>query len=263
VLKVRSEHASVNWRPRPDRRLSLDVQRYRGNNELPELATSEYTIRTWGVEGGWVTSLGTEWLLRWRSTEGLYPNRSIVQLTPVDNSYRQHDSDIGVVLRPGGRTRAEIRVGYAVRQHEQVPQRDYEGPSGRAAITWQAGGALALDVEAVRDLNAVDDYDRLFAISTRYALGARWVPAAQWQLSVRWNEQRTDFDGDPQNLITQTFGQAPARHDRIQTTRLALTWLPTQRAQVELSFERSHRESSRAGLAYATQQIGISTQYSF
>ncbi|MEO8152738.1 MAG: outer membrane beta-barrel protein [Rhizobacter sp.] len=263
VLTVRNEHASANWRPRPDRRITLDAQRYRGHNDLPERATSDYEVRTLGVEGGWLTSLGNEWTLRWRSTQGRYPNRSIVALTPIDNSYHQHDSDIGLVLRPGGRTRADIRVGYAVRQHEQVPQRDFEGPSGRAAITWQASGALSLDLEAVRDLSALDDYDRLFAISTHYALGAQLIVAAQWQASLRWSEQHIDFGGDPQNIITQAFGQSPARRDRVQSTRLAVTWLPTPRIQVEMSLEHSARSSSRPGLDFSNGSAGVSTQYSF
>lgn len=263
VLNVRNERVNANWRPRPDRRVTLDLQRWRGRNELPERAASDYTIRLWGLEGAWVTRLGTEWTLRWRSTDGLYPNRAIVEATPIDNSYRQHDADVGVVLRPGRRTRADLRIGYAVRRHEQVPQRDFEGLSGRAAIEWQASGALSLSLEAVRDLDALDDFDRLYAISTHHAAGLRFAASPQWQWSLRWSEQRIDFGGDPQNAITQAFGQADARQDRVQTTRVALTWLPLERVQLELSYERAHRDSSRPGLQYRNSLAGLSSQYSF
>lgn len=263
VLTLLSEHALVNWRPRPDRRVSLDRQRYRGSNDVPALASADYDVGVWGIEGAWITALATELNLRWRHTDGHYPNRSISAAIPVDNSYRQDDAEVGVVLRPGGRTSADVRLGYATRRHEQVPQRNFEGPSGRAGVEWQAGGALALTLDAVRDLNALADFDRLFAVSTHIALGARWVPAAQWQLAWRWSDERLVYGGDPQNLLTQTFGQTPERRDRIRSTHLALTWIPLVRVQVELSFDRSQRDSNRPGLAYASQQAGLSTSYSF
>lgn len=263
VLTVRSEHALANWRPRPDRRIGLDLQRYHGSNDQPQRASADYDVDIWSLEGGWVTPLSTELTLRWRHTDGNYPNRSINANVPVDNSYRQDDAEAGIVLLPGGSTRAEARLGYATRRHREVPQRDFEGPSGRVRIDWSATGALSLSVDAVRDLNALDDFDRLFAISTQVALGARWVHSAQWQLALRWSDQRINFGGDPQNAVTQTFGQLSERRDRVRNSRLALTWSPLPRIEVELSLDHAQRSSSREGLQFASKQAGFSTRYAF
>jgi len=263
VLNLQDQRFNANWRPRPDRRVTLDLQRLRGRNELPERATSDYTVRLKSIEGGWTTRLGTEWTLRWREAEGTYPNRVIVAATPIDNSYHQRDADLGVVLQPGRRTRAELRFGQATRRHDQVPQRDFSGHSGRAALQWEASGALSLSFEVVRDLNALDDYDRLYAISTNHVLGAQLAIAPQWQLAARWSEQRLDFGGDPANVLTQLLGPTPARRDRMQTTRLALTWLPVERVQLALSVERTHRDSTRPGLQFVDMLTGLSSQYSF
>ena len=263
VLTVRNEHALANWRPRPDRRVSVELQRYHGSNDQPQRTSADYDVDIWGLEGGWVTPLATELTLRWRHTDGNYPNRSISAAAPIDNSYRQDDADVGIVLRPGGSTRAEARLGYATRRHREVPQRDFDGPSGRAAVVWQATGALTLDAEAVRDLNALDDFDRLFAISTTTALGVRWIHSAQWQLALRWSEQRIAFGGDPQNVVTQLFGQAPERRDRVRSEHLTLTWLPLPRVQLEFSLDHMVRRSNRPSLTFGSKQAGFATRYAF
>ena len=259
VLDIHSKHASANWRPRPDRRITLDWQRYRGNNSLASFLTNDYAVRQMNIEGGWVTSLGTEWTLSYHDTDGHYPNRTEVQTLLIDNSYHQHDTQLGVVLRPGGRTRADLRAGYAVRHHVQVPQRDYSGPSGRAAIQWEASGSTVLNLEAVRDLDSLDDRDRLFTISTRYTAGAQTAFSAQWQVALQWSRQRIDYGGDPQDIINLT----PARRDVLQNTQLTLTWLPVDRVQIGLSFTQEHRDSSQAGFQYSDRSIGLSSQYSF
>jgi hypothetical protein len=263
LLTIRNEQVSANWRPRPDRRVSVELRRYHGSNDQPARASADYDIDIWSLEGGWVTALSTELTLRWRHTDGNYPNRSISATTPIDNSYQQDDGDVGIVWRPGGSTRAEARLGYATRQHDEVPQRDFDGPSGRVAVVWQATGALSLNADAVRDLNAIDDFDRLFAISTSTALGARWVHSAQWQLALRWSMQRIAFGGDPQNVLTQVFGQAPERRDRVRSERLALTWLPLPRLQLEFSLDHVVRHSNRPALTFGSKQAGFSTRYAF
>lgn len=262
-VRSRSVQFGGRWQPRPDRRLRLGVDRLHGSNSVAERRTADYRATLRSAEATYVSGLGNELLLRLRHGTGEYPNRSIVGTVPVDNSWRQRDAELGLVLRPGGRTRGELRIGRGTRRHDDVPARDFDGTTGRIALAWEAGAALVLDVELARDLAAVEDFDRLYAVTLRRAAGLQWVLSAQWQASLRWTRRELDYGGDPENALTALLGPTEARADRLANTRLALVWQPTRQWSAQASWSRDTRSSNREGLAYRSQALEIGSRYAF
>src|SRR5262249_13678461 len=76
VLALRSAEARVNWRPRPDRRISVYVDEYRGTNSEAARRGNDYRIEVGRLEFGAATAQGNEVVLGARYTDGNYPNRS-------------------------------------------------------------------------------------------------------------------------------------------------------------------------------------------
>lgn len=262
-VTTRGLQFNARWQPRPDRRLRLGRDRVQGRNSVPERRTADYRATLHSAEATWISGLGNEVLLRLRQGHGEYPNRSVVDSVPVDNSWRQRDAEAGLVLRPGGRTRGELRLGRGTRRHDDVPARDFSGTTGRLALAWEASAALWLDVELARDLAAVEDFDRLYAVTLRRAAGLQWVASARWQASLRWTRRELDYGGDPANALTAAPGPTEPRADRSTNLRLAVAWQPTRQWTAQLSWLRDTRRSNRDGLAYDSRAVELGTRHAF
>jgi Putative beta-barrel porin 2 len=263
VLAVRNLQWDVNWRPRPDRRANLRLDRRRGDNSLAERRSSDYTIDGARFELTAQGRPGTDLLAGLRLTRGEYPNRTISPLAPVDNSYLQRDADFGFNWSPGGNSQLLTRLGYGWRRHRDVSARDFEGPVGRLELNWRATGLVLLQAAIWRDLNAVDDFDRLFAVSTRRSLLAQYEWSARLTSRLSWNERRLAYDGDPDNVLTQLVDPQPARRDRDETTRVELSWEILRDADAQLAYSESRRRSNRQGLDYQARTWSATARLRF
>jgi hypothetical protein len=263
VVEQRSTQVAARWSPHPALRLGLSSDRVQGRNTQPERNTSDYDARVDTLEARWFSGLGNSLTLRLRDGVGEYPNRVIVENVPVDNSWRQRDVEVGLGFQPGGRTRGEVRLGRGQRRHDEVQARDFSGSTGRVAMSWDASAAWSIDVEWLRDLAAVEDFDRLYAVTQRRALGISWVPAAQWQAQLRWGERRVRYGGDPSNVLTNLFGQAEARDDRLRDARAILVWRPTRDLSLQFDALREARQSNRVGFNYTNRGLSLGTRWLF
>ncbi len=258
VLSTRVAQAHIDWRPRPDRRISLGHERHRGRNDLPARATTDFDVTQDSLEAAWRTGVGNEFLVRWRRSANAYPNRFGAGLR--DPGYRQNDADIGLLLRPGGRTRADLRLGYGKRRSELSGQRDYEGPVGRVSVSWDAIRELSLDVELSRDLNDAGAFQRPYAIATQRGAGAQLALTTQVQLAWRWTQRRTDYAG---GLLALPAEFAFDARDRVTTSRLSLAWVPRLRWQVTAGWQRGRQDSTGITRPYTNEAFDVGTQYSF
>src|SRR5262249_29867955 len=155
------------YQPRPERRVNLSGDQYDGTNSEEARRTSDFTIRALRFELAALTSLGNEISLAYRYSDGEYPNRVSSPLFPIDNSYRQHDAELGPSWRAPTRYQIDVRGGYGWRRYADVPQRNVQGLSWQLQATWQATGKTSFEVASARDFGAVEDFDSLYAITER------------------------------------------------------------------------------------------------
>ena len=253
--------ATVNYQPRPDRRVGLVYDESVGSNSLGLRQLNDYRITFARAELGVNSGLGHEVVLGASSTHADYPNQQIFAIAPVDNSYRQAQFDLSSLLALSEQTQFRWRIGYAKRHHPDVPQRNFGGIVWDLGLEWEPTARIQGRVQVTRDLNAASDYDRIYTVTTSAQGQLSYAPTHKTQLSISARASRIDYKGDPQNFFTLAFGRGKYREDRYDNVKAALSWNPTPRATVQLSQVLDTRNSNEPGFQYRDWTTELDLQY--
>lgn len=249
VLRIDERRLRMNWRPRPDRRLTAVLTEYDGENSAPALRANDYTVRAVRFEAAVTGAPGDDVVLGIRHTDGRYPNREIDALVPIDSSYTQEEGDLGFAYTRGA-WRLDARAGVARRRYEAVSARDFTGPTGLVRWTWRPTGKTSAELSWSRDLGAVDEYDDLFTVSQVGQASLRWEATARVALTALWKRRDIDYRGDPRNVLIDLIGPRPAREDTIDDTSIGVAWTVFDRVALTVQRAWSRRASTRESLDY-------------
>jgi len=160
-----------------------------------------------------------------------------------------------------GATVALVRGGHASRRFDTVSERDFSGPIWSATFSWQPSGRLLLRASFNRDLSTVDDYDRIYAVSRVQRASFVYSLSSKLSAAVDLSVQRTDYRGDPRNLLTDILGQRPARADKSEEQRVSLAWRPRDRWQATLGYSLLSRRSNQTGLDFDARLTQMGVEY--
>lgn len=263
ILTTQALHAAANYRPRPDRRATLGVDRYLGSNSVEARNASDFEITTAGFELGASSALAHEIRLGVSRTEGRYPNRQIVGPAPVDNSYAQNDVHLGAVFAASDTTRLDARFGHAWRRYDEVPERNFDGPTWQFGFFWQMTAKLSLQGALSQQLGAVDDFDRIYVATRAERVTLRYQVSAKVAATAGIVRTHLRYRGDPNNVLTQLLGSAltPDREDDLRQITAGLQWQPTDRLSADFAWTESTRDSNRAGSQSVAAQRQVTVQY--
>lgn len=177
-----------------------------------------------------------------RFSNGTYPNRQIVGLTPVDNSYKQVEPGVGVTWLPTGKTRLQARLGYTRRTYDDVPQRNFSGATGRLSGDWYVSGKTAFNLAVYREIGAYEDTTASYTLNHGVALSGSWLPSAKTTLTLRAIHDQRSFDGDPDFIVSTD----PVRQDKVNSLQASINYAVLRKVAVGLTLQAGERTSNRA-----------------
>jgi hypothetical protein len=163
----------------------------------------------------------------------------------VSNDYREHELAAVSSYALGTQLRAIVRLGYTRRDYDEVPTRDFDGPTGRIGIDWLPGNKTVLGFLAYHEPRSIIDVSASHVLVSGVAFAPRWAVTNQVVLSARFARERRKFDGDP----SLTAG-AELRDEYATLVRFAAGWEPQRRWQVGLAVDYGERDSNFAGRDY-------------
>ena len=188
----------------------------------------------------YVSALANTVGLEYRTTWGEVPVAEVVDLVgSVDNDYRERELSLVATYALGTQLRAGVRLGRTWRDYDQVPQRDFEGTTGRLSIDWLPGNKTILGFEAYREPRSIVDIAASHVLLQGVAFGPRWAVTNKLVLSARLVRERRTFEGDPALSAGATL-----RDEVLHLWRMALGWEPQRFWQVGVALDRGERESN-------------------
>lgn len=197
--------------------------------------------------------------VRLRVTDGDYPNPETIAGTIVDNSYDETETGVVAGWRFPGMSHAQAFVGYTDRRHEQFPERDYQGVTGRMTFGWQVSAKTIVNLSAWRELTVADDISPAYVLAEGAQLGPDWsiTPKTTLKARVAW-ETRT-YRGDPSLVVAPT----DTRVDELESLRLAVEYAPVSAARIGLSWKTGTRDSNRPLTDYKYNSIAATLSAHF
>jgi exopolysaccharide biosynthesis operon protein EpsL len=213
------------------------------------------------IEAGvrYTTRGGTAFELLGRRTDGDYPQR--LPTLNRTNAFTQKDIEARIRWQPFGHSRISGAIGQSRRQHDNVPQRDYEDVYGRVSWDWQPTGHTGVTFQAERQIAALDDNFSSYFRTTTYTIAPVWQ--ATGKLRVNGRAQRVARDGEGDTFFTQLGFNGETRQEDLKTYSLGATWAIERNLSANAELRRDERESNVQFYQYRVRSLSVSLQYIF
>lgn len=239
------------WRLR-GRAEGLDADR-------PELASAGTDVRT--VAGGidYVTPRGSVIGVEARSTEGIARVEEVVGALPVDNDYEEREVAAVATYFPGPALRLSGRLGRTEREYEQLPQRNFDGGTGRLDAEWLPGNKTALGLTVYREPRSIVDIGASHVLVDGVSFGPRWAPTVKLVFGARFLREEREYQGEP----AAALGLVPVREEVVRAWRFTGGWEPYRHHQVSAAYETGERDSNRPGFSYDYDTVMVNYRYVF
>lgn len=198
------------------------------------------------VGADYVSPLANTVGLEYRATNGDVPfPASVVGIGAVSNDYSEREIALVATYALGPQLRTGLRLGHTARDYDQVPTRNFDGPTGRLSVEWLPGNKTILGFEAYREPRSIIDVSASHVLVRGAAFGPRWAVTNKLVLSARLVRERRTFEGDPSLAAGATL-----RDEDLHLWRVGLGWEPQRFWQLGLALDRGERESNIPGRDY-------------
>jgi hypothetical protein len=220
-----------------------------------------------GLEAGLRFSPGTgnELDFFYRRTEGDFPNRQVFDETgnqlpdAIDNAYTQDSLLSRITWRPNEATSVTGQAGWTRRNYENLPERDFRGPTVGLDIGWQVGGFTTLRLDLIRTIISDDAITSSYVDVQTVAFRPTMQPTARISLEGLVSTSRRAYEGDPGPVLTDV----PVRSDRINELGLRLNYEVARRVFSYIELRRVERDSNVARFEFTDDIVVVGLRASF
>lgn len=257
TVTERKRSADVRYRlhPRWQVRAGLSRNSLRYSNVTQNDRDRDIDRATAGID--YFTPKGSRFGAEYIRSEGKFPNRQVVGLTAVDNSYDQDAYNLRMDWNVTGKARVLARLGWVSRTHGQISARDYEGLAGRVEGQWQATGKVRLIGALYREIEGVSEQTASYSLDDGVEFGPDWQISPKLALQTRLTYETRAFEGDP------TLGTGGTiRSDEVAFFSLNLIYQPFLSTNVTLTYQNGKRASNLVQ-DYDFQSLGARVQVTF
>lgn len=166
--------------------------------------------------------------------------------TFVNNDYDEREVALVASYAPGPQLRADGRIGRTKRTYSEIPNRDFDGSTGRLRVEWLPGNKTILGFEAYKEPRSIIDVAASHVVVKGVAFGPSWAATEKLVFAARIIRERRTFEGDPALSVAGT----PLRDETVNTLRFGVGWEPLRHWQASFAVDRGERESNVAGRDY-------------
>jgi len=259
---VTEHHAFASARylltPRWRLRAGLDGLRY--EHSAAQLAPLESRATAATVGADYVTPAENSIGGQVRVTDGDFRNREVTAGGTVDNSYKETETSAVVRWHVTGKTSLDARLGHTSRKHDQVPQRDFSGATGRLGFDWTPAGKTLINAAIWRELHSSGDVSASYVLSTGYGLGPSWAPTDKVVLHARWVREERDYRGDPGFVLAPA---GPRRSDTFRGVRVAAGYTPIRATEIGVGLDKGERSSNMVNGDYDYTAVSANFRFLF
>jgi exopolysaccharide biosynthesis operon protein EpsL len=243
----------------PRWRLQAGVNSLSQRNGAPLFKAEDVDIDSTEFTASYITPSGNSVGLNLRLDNGRFPNPEFVAGIAFDNAYEQYTASVASDWVITGQSHLNARVGLVSRKYGQLPQRDFDGVTYRAAYDWKPSGKLSLSLIAHQDITTVTDVQTSFALVKGITLQPTLNLTEKTSVSATLDYSVYDYRGNP----ALALGAVPQETDRVRSELLTVSYRPSRVLAFLISAQHQTRTSTIPFLDFATNVISVTGRVSF
>lgn len=193
IRQVSSAHADAAYSLLPDWQVMVGTStrevRYDFRDFLDRRVTDLFT------ELRYFTARRTRVGIRAQTTRGDLDQRQQFDNQSVDNDYKQQKYSLVLGWEASADAYFIGHLGYARRDHEEIPARDFDGFTTRMEHRWRLTPATGVHWTIFREPLSLDDQIATFAVSRGGSVSPYWSPTSWWRLSMLAGYENNRYEG--------------------------------------------------------------------
>jgi len=194
--------------------------------------------------------------LQYRFIDGKLPNQPLGP-DKLDNDYHQGQIEFKSTWQFANKTKLDVVGGWVSRTHDVYKERDFRGGNGRMTLVHALTPNLTFTGAAWRETGIFDDVSTAYSTNRGLSLTGRWSVTGKLTLEGIARREHRDY--------TRSALQAALPHysDVIRMNQLALTYMPLQRVNIQLTVFSTGKSPADGFDAYSRHGATLSTRYQF
>jgi hypothetical protein len=244
----------------PDFKARMSINRF-------TLVNSQGPFRAGDIEN-WVYAVGLRKFSKGRDdfvgvnlsvTDGKFPNREFTPGGFIDNSFTEYRLSGDVDYTFSGLSRIEADWGYTSRQHRELPQRNFDGLTGRLTARYGLTRRTSFNASVFREIGAFDNVTTTYILTQGASAGVQHEITPKLSAQAQYIFRNRQFTGDPGFVIAQQ----PPRDEDIQLVSFGLVWQAERNIRVNANYSYSTRTANLPLFDFAVNTFSVSGQISF
>ena len=172
--------------------------------------------------------------------DGSYPNRSVTDISTIDDGYNQHSAELVVDWQYSVKTSFQLQTAYVTRDYDNVPERDYNAVDKRITATYKPTVKTRVQISVFDETYPRDDLQASVSENFGQSLKLSWLPTSKLTVAANYRrESREDID-DP-GFIT---GPVDQRQDDNNNFSFSLNYEPHRSLDFTAGYQRVERDST-------------------
>jgi len=258
-LRVRQEFVNAAWMVTPHWRLRAAGDRLEQRNRDPATLFNDVNIDGFEASLSRVSAAGNSIGCSARIETGHFPTLQPLGAALIDNAYRQYGAGLTLDWTISAASHVVARADQVSRRYDQLPQRNFNGATGRAEFTWTPTGKLALTAIAQRDISPYEYIRSSLVLIKGIGLRPTWRMTAKLELSANLEALTRSYVADP----AQALGLAGQRDEKVRSAGALLAYHPAPSVTVQASVLHEARSSNVAFGDYAANVAWINARLAF
>lgn len=258
-LTTRRSFASAAYRASARWQVGGELERMEQANSATQRQANDITLDSQGLTLSYTTPPGNVAGLSLRFAQGDLPNPLLVGGNPIENSYRQRSVAAFTEWHLSELSLVKAQFGRVWREHRQLPQRDFDGPTFNLSYEWRPSALLHFTVAARQDISPNEEINIGFVRARGIELRAIWQPSEMLGFGARIERSTRRYLGDP----VAAAGAAPQRADRLHAMGVMASWRPTRSVTVNLAWQRESRTANVAVGDYRFNAVNLGLRIGF
>lgn len=235
-----SRFFNLNWLFHPSWQagVSFSENDLEYDNSMQRIGDFENSIV--GVNLDYLTSKGSKLGFKLSQEDGRYPNRSVTEISTLDNAYTQDTAAVIVDWRYSVKTSVKLQGGYVERRYDNLPQRDYDAFDKRLSITYSPTVKTKLMFSLFEETSPRDDLQASVSENLGQSLELSWLPTSKLTVIANYKREKRRDIGDPGFIVGPSF----QRIENNDNFSFSLNYAPHRNVDLTAGYNEVERDST-------------------
>lgn len=268
IRNDQQRYVTANWQLHPSWIASVNLSSSISENSLEvfEFFNNEYESLQVGIQ--YTNPRGTQLGLAYRDSTRLYKNNGIDRLVFFGDENNKKELLVNAAWLPTPKIRISTRLSKVDLEYNNtefsniLPKRSFSGINKRVRVDYLVSGKTSVSFSVYDEIFEVEQLSSTFVKYKGVSIEPSWKPTDKLNLTASWEVVNRDFLGDSGIASVNPLFLLD-RDDRTDSKSISLSYLPTSKSLVRLTYSAADRKSNFDAFSYEFNMLNLALRYFF